>query len=159
MPALDVVDETFVLAPATELRDIFCDEQAWKAFGMDLRCYEDRGIDGKRWTLSGSLTGTAEVWLEPSHGGVIVHVYLQADPGRRRSKAHLERRYAVPVKRWILDVKAGYDINRPAGVAPMGHGKISAHAEPGEAVPGEAVPEKAVSEKAVSEKNVSAKEG
>ena len=144
MPGLDLVDETLVLAPAAELRDIFCDEQAWKTLGMDLRCYEDRGIDGKRWTLSGSLTGTAEVWLEPSHDGVIVHVYLQADPGPRRSRARLDRRYAVPVKRWILDVKSGYDINRPAGVAPIVHGKISEHAEAGEAVP---------------EKNVSVKEG
>ena len=144
MPGLDVVDETFVLAPAAELSEIFCDEQAWKTLGMDLRCYEDRGVNGKRWTLSGSLTGTAEVWLEPSHDGVIVHVYLQADPGPRRSRARLERRYAVPVKRWILDVKSAYDINRPAGVAPTVHGKISEHAEAGEAVP---------------EKNVSVKEG
>ncbi|MGZ5415426.1 MAG: hypothetical protein ACXWDC_10075 [Aeromicrobium sp.] len=135
MPALDVVDQTFILAPATELRDIFCDEQAWKALGMNLRCYEDRGIDGKRWTLSESLTGTAEVWLEPSHDGVIVHVYIQADPRSRRSRASLKRRYAVPVKRWILDVKAGYEIDRPAGVAPAVHGKISEQGEPGKAVP------------------------
>jgi len=132
MPALDVVDETFLLAPATELRDIFCDELVWKSLGMDLRCYDDRGLRGKRWTLSGSLTGTAEVWLEPSHGGVIVHVYLQADPASRQRRDRLKHRYAGPVKRWILDVKAGYDINRPAGVAPAAHGKISAHAEPGE---------------------------
>jgi hypothetical protein len=107
----------------------------WKAHGMDVRCYEDRGIAGKRWTLSGSLTGTAEVWLEPSHGGVIVHVYLRADPRSRRSGAGVARRYAVPVKRWILDVKSGYDIARPAGTATAGHGKISIHAEPTKAEP------------------------
>lgn len=125
MPALDVIDETFLLAPVAELRDIFCDERAWKDLGMDLLCYDDRGVIGKRWTLSGKLTGTAEVWLEPSHGGVIVHVYLQADPRSRRSAARLRRLYAIPIKRWILEVKSGYDVVRPAGVAPAGHGKIS----------------------------------
>lgn len=124
MPALDVIDETFVLAPVAELRDIFCDERAWKSFGMDLHPYDDRGVSGKRWTLSGQLTGTAEVWLEPSHGGVIVHVYLQADSRSRRSESRMRRLYAIPVKRWILEVKSGYDIERPAGVAPAGHGKI-----------------------------------
>lgn len=124
MPALDVIDETFILAPVAELCDIFCDEQAWKALGMDLHCYEDRGVRGKRWTLSGQLTGTAEVWLEPSHGGVIVHVYLQAKSESRRSASRLRRRYAIGVKRWILEVKSGYDIVRPAGVTPAGHGKI-----------------------------------
>jgi len=135
VPALDVVDETFVLAPATELHDIFCDEQAWKALGMDVQCYDDRGVKGKRWTLSGSLTGTAEVWLEPSHEGVIVHVYLQADPASRRSRARLKRQFALPAKRWILDVKSGYDIARPAGVAPAVHGKIGQDAEPTKAEP------------------------
>lgn len=124
MPALDVIDETFVLAPVAELSDIFCDEQAWKALGMDLHCYEDRGVRGKRWTLSGHLRGTAEVWLEPSHGGVIVHVYIQAESESRRSASRLRRRYAIEVKRWILEVKSGYDIVRPAGVTPAGHGKI-----------------------------------
>ena len=125
MPSLDVIDETFLLAPVVELSAIFCDELAWKALGMDLHCYDDRGVNGKRWTLSGKLTGTVEVWLEPSHDGVIVHVYLQADPRSRRSATRLRRLYAIPVKRWILEVKRGYDIARPAGVAPTGHGKIS----------------------------------
>lgn len=159
MPALDVVDETFVLAPAAELRDIFCDEESWKARGMDVQCYEDRGVDGKRWTLSGSLTGTAEVWLEPSHGGAIVHVYLRADPRSRRSKAALARRYALPVKRWILDVKSGYDIARPAGVAPAGHGKISPHAEPWKAEPMDAEPMDAEPIDAEPIDEVSVKEG
>ena len=125
MPVLDIIDETFILAPVAELQDIFCAEQAWKALGMDVHCYDDRGVRGKRWTLSGKLTGTVEVWLEPSHGGVIVHVYLQADPRSRRSARRLRRLYAIPVKRWILEVKSGYDIVRPAGVTPAGHGKIS----------------------------------
>ena len=147
MPALDVVDETFVLASVAELRDHFCDEKAWKALGFDLHCYDDRGDKGKRWTLSGSLTGTAEVWLEPSHDGVIVHVYLQADAVSQHSKARLRRRYALPVKRWVLDVKSGYDIARPAGVVPAGHGKIPEHAESIKAVPIKAVPNKEVSVK------------
>lgn len=125
MPALDIVDQTFVRAPVGELRAVLCDESAWRARGMTLRCYEDRGDEGKRWTLSGALTGTAEVWLESNYGGVLVHVYLQANPLRRSSPARLRARYAHPLKRWVLDVKASYDLARPAGESPADRGKIS----------------------------------
>lgn len=126
MPLLDVVDETFVVAPLEKLRSTFCDETAWKALGFDLHCYDDRGEQGKRWTLGGRLTGTAEVWLEPVGDGVTVHVYLRADPVRRVRLARMRRRYAHPVKRWVLDVKAAHDLVRPAGVGTPTHGKISA---------------------------------
>ena len=126
---LDVVDETFVLAPVSELREVFCDEKSWQAFGIELQCYEDRADLGKRWTLSGALTGTAEVWLEQAHGGVVVHVYVQADPTSRRSAARLRRRIARPIKQWVLDVKTGHDMARPAGTLTDGHAKIPAYGE------------------------------
>lgn len=115
MPALDIVDQTFIRAPVGELREILCDEARWATLRMDLRCYQDRGDEGKRWTVSGALTGTAEMWLEQCFGGVIVHVYVRADPKRRVSPARLRARYADRVKRWVLDLKASYDLARPAG--------------------------------------------
>lgn len=129
MPALDIVDETFVRAPVGALRDVLCDETAWRALGIELSCYEDRGDEGKRWTVSGALSGTAEVWLEQNYGGVVVHFYLRADPHRLVSAPRLRARYAVPVKRWILDLKAGYDMARPAGETRPVRGKISVHDE------------------------------
>lgn len=130
MPTLDIVDETFIVAPLAELLETLCDEAAWRALGLDLTCYEDRGDLGKRWTLSGRLSGTAEVWLEPGFDGVTVHVYLRADPVGRGNARRLRSRYARPVKRWVLDVKAGYDRARPAGVLSGSHGKIAEQIEP-----------------------------
>lgn len=115
MPQLDIVDTTFIVAPVWELRAILCDEDRWHALGLKVTCYEDRGMQGKRWTLSGALTGTAEIWLEPAFGGVIVHSFIQADAVGRARGGRLRRRFAKPLKRWILEVKRRHDAHRPAG--------------------------------------------
>lgn len=120
MPQLDVMDETFVRAPAAELAAALTDESAWARFGLDLTCYEDRGVEGRRWTLGGPLTGTAEVWLEQVRDGVIVHLYLRGDPVRpirwpRRPYKVLHRRHFHPLKAWVLSVKREHDMARPAG--------------------------------------------
>jgi hypothetical protein len=129
MPALDIVDETFVRAPVDALRATLCNEAAWAALGMNAHCYEDRGDAGKRWTLFGALTGTAEVWLEQNFGGVLVHIYIRADPRGNVSPARLRARYAHRVKRWVLDIKTGYDMARPAGETEPCQGKISVQHE------------------------------
>ena len=41
---------------------------------------EDRGAVGHRWSVNGALTGTMEVWLEPSLDGVILNYFLHAEP-------------------------------------------------------------------------------
>ena len=41
---------------------------------------EDRGPSGQRWTVTGALTGTMEVWLEPMMDGVLLHYFLHAEP-------------------------------------------------------------------------------
>jgi hypothetical protein len=46
----------------------------------------DRGDSGMRWTVTGDLVGSCEVWLEPYGDGVIVHYYLRAEPTRRGSR-------------------------------------------------------------------------
>ncbi len=118
MTSIDIVDETFVVASVNNLRAMLCDERLWKPLQLMLDCFDDRGVLGKRWTLSGNLHGTAEVWLEPFADGVIVHFFLQADPVGRQPWRNQQRHYSRAVKAHILEVKRGYDLQRPAG-APL----------------------------------------
>ena len=118
MPLLDVVDQTFVVASVSELRPQVCDERMWEAVGIVATVREDRGPLGVRWDVSGRVRGTSEIWLEQAHGGVVVHLFLQADPVRATSSRAAHRRHVAPVKQWILDVKRRHDAQRPAAVLP-----------------------------------------
>lgn len=126
MPMLDVIDETYVVAPVERVRRLLCDEQAAALHvpGLLLVCVEDRGAKGRRWELGGALRGTAEMWLEPVSDGVLVHAYLRADPTPTRrfarlrpgdDAAALRRRYARPLKRWVLSVKDQLEAGRLPG--------------------------------------------
>lgn len=129
MPLLDIVDETFVVASPAVLRRLWCDEAAWdKRFAdITLRCYEDRGRLGKRWYITGTLVGSAEVWLEELRDGVLVHVYVRADPAptfggaplkprqARRARRQLWKRYARPLKRWGFVIKDTAEGSRRPG--------------------------------------------
>ena len=112
MPALHVIDETYIAAAADVVRRRLCDEQVWARWfpGISLRCREDRGPAGKRWDVTGDVMGTAEVWLERFGDGVIVHAYLRVDPVRasrslRRDQRRLQGRYALSLKARVRTVK------------------------------------------------------
>lgn len=116
MPPLpDVVDETFVVAPVSALR-FLCDESTWSRWfsGLALKCTQDRGRLGKRWTVSGELSGTAEVWLQEHADGVVVHVYLRpsdvAGGGRGRRDS-----YARQLKAHMFEVKDQLEAGRRPG--------------------------------------------
>jgi hypothetical protein len=143
VPLLDIVDETFVVASPATVRKLWCDDAAWDKHFADitLRCYEDRGLLGKRWYLTGTLVGSVEVWLEELEHGVLVHVYLRADPAptfggaplkprqARRARRQLWKRYARPLKRWGFEIKDAAEGPRAAGepsVPPDPHEVISA---------------------------------
>lgn len=51
--------------------------------GLRLRAVEDRGALGVRWSCTGALIGSCEVWLQAYGDGAIVHCYLRGDPSRR----------------------------------------------------------------------------
>ena len=119
-PAIDITDETLVVAAASQVRDRLCDETGWESLfaGARLSCIDDRGPLGKRWSVSGSLTGSAEVWLEPWADSVVVHVFWQVDPvpaQRARGLGRLRRRYALAVKRHVLGVKDVLEKGRSPG--------------------------------------------
>lgn len=127
MPLVDLVDETYVVAPQHRLAPVFADPRTWSAWWPDLtlEVAEDRGLKGMRWRVTGPLAGTGEVWLEPYRDGTVVHLYLRLDPvaardtGRaRRAADRLRRGFAVDFKRRVAalkdDLEAGRELGRPA---------------------------------------------
>jgi len=136
VPAVNLVDELFIVADPARVRAVVCDQARWERWlpGVVLAPYQDRGRKGLRWTVSGDLVGTAEVWLEEHGDGVIVHAYLRADPvhpdaaQRRSSRRAAIERYALPLKRALLAVKDDLEGDRVLGSTrvPLGERVVSA---------------------------------
>lgn len=134
MAGVDLVDETFIVAAPEVLAEVVADPAAWRAWWPDLRLsvFMDRGVAGQRWSVTGSLVGSLEVWIEPFADGCIVHHYLRAEPsqdGRTpnpwpdtaagwRTAARHRARWAKTWKRNIWELKRRLEGDRPPGVAP-----------------------------------------
>lgn len=82
MSAVDLVDETFIRAPLQQVADAIHEADRWLDWWPDLvlSVFQDRDLKGIRWSITGALVGSMELWLEPCGQGVIVHHYLRADP-------------------------------------------------------------------------------
>ncbi|GAA3877044.1 hypothetical protein GCM10022243_47370 [Saccharothrix violaceirubra] len=120
---VDVVDETFLAVPPAVVAAVFADPAAWPGFWPDLlpAVYADRGVEGMRWTVTGALVGSMEVWLEPMSDGTLLHYFLRAElpgtPTPRRVRAEIRRRQ-LAAKAVAFGLKASLEAGRPAGVAP-----------------------------------------
>lgn len=120
MPALDLIDETFVAAPPARVAAVVRDPARWRAWWPDLRLgvFQDRGDAGVRWNVRGALSGSMEVWLEPYADGVILHHYVRCDPAsasRPGALARERRRRQKHAKRVFWAVKDELESGRPAG--------------------------------------------
>ena len=82
MSSIQVADETYVAAPGVQVGAAVSNPSSWRRWWPDLRLQvvEDRGEKGIRWKVTGALTGTMEIWLEPSLDGVVLHYFLHAEP-------------------------------------------------------------------------------
>lgn len=82
MPAVDLVDETFLVVDRRALADVVADPARWAAWWPDLALtvFMDRGLDGIRWSVSGAWAGSLEIWLEAVSDGVVLHHYARLDP-------------------------------------------------------------------------------
>ena len=82
MPAVDLVDETFVVSDRAAVAAVVADPGSWRAWWPELEraVFMDRGLDGIRWSVSGRWVGSLEIWLEPMGDGVLVHHYARLDP-------------------------------------------------------------------------------
>ncbi|MFF3224495.1 polyketide cyclase / dehydrase and lipid transport [Nocardia suismassiliense] len=123
MSTIQVADQTFVAAPGRAVADILAAQNNWRRWWPDLTLVvrEDRGDKGIRWTVSGALDGTMEVWLQPALDGVIVHYFLHAEPqpalpASRAAAANRARRVAG--RAMSFELKSRLEAGRPAGVAP-----------------------------------------
>jgi hypothetical protein len=134
MPLIDLVDETFVVAEPAAVAERLRDAQLWREWwpGRELVVFMDRGEAGVRWTVTGDLVGSCEVWLEPSGDGAIVHYFLRADPTRRGSRTEpmtgrprrqarrAARVLAGQAMRWkafVNAIKDELESGRPVGTA------------------------------------------
>jgi hypothetical protein len=123
VPDLDVVDETFLAVPPKLVAAVFAEPAVWRRLwpDLDLRVYADRGDQGHRWTVSGALTGTMEVWLEPVLDGTLLHYFLRADlpaPTRPRTLRRERTRRQLAAKAIALGLKSELENGRRPGVPP-----------------------------------------
>lgn len=145
MTSVDVSDETWFSVPARVLAAVFASPRSWPQIWPDLQLevFADRGEQGLRWTVTGALVGSMEVWLEalgpdgvsgagPGAGaGTVLHYYLRADiPGPdgaarpvvpRRARAEAARRHRA-AKRFALTLKRHLEAGRAPGEPPR-HGR------------------------------------
>jgi hypothetical protein len=123
VPAVDVIDETFLAVPPATVAAAFADPSAWRRFWPDLRLevYADRGAEGLRWTVRGGLVGTMEVWLEPVLDGTVLHYFLRADfpPGTQGHPLKEVARRQRAAKAVALDLKMVLEDGRRPGVPPV----------------------------------------
>ncbi|MBB4684935.1 polyketide cyclase / dehydrase and lipid transport [Amycolatopsis jiangsuensis] len=134
-PVLDLVDETFIAVPPGTLAAAFAGPASWRRYWPDLvlEVYTDRGDKGLRWTVTGALVGTMEVWLEPVLDGTVLHYFLRATPAGpggavrelrpRELRREFDRR-ARAAKDVALGLKEILEDGRAPGVPPR-------HGEPG----------------------------
>jgi hypothetical protein len=112
---VDLIDETFVvadpLAVAAAVHDTSVTDRFWP--DLELTVFQDRTTAGVRWTVTGALVGSAEMWLEQWGDGVLLHVYVRADITRRGSATdpitgsprRLRRRAALELRRRAWAIK------------------------------------------------------
>ncbi len=127
MHSIEVADETFVAAAGETVGAAIADPARWRRWWPDLRLeiIEDRAEKGMRWVVTGSLTGTMEIWLEPVLDGVVLHYFLHAEPSgaaawqlARMDFAKMTHRRRVAGKRMSFEIKSELEAARPLGTAP-----------------------------------------
>lgn len=125
---VDLIDETFLVASPEAVAAVIHDPAVTARWWPDLALtvFQDRGVDGIRWTCTGGLVGTAEVWCERMGDGVLLHVYIRADVTRRgsttearelsrRGRDRARAKRAREIKQWSWRLKDSFDVGRRAG--------------------------------------------
>ncbi|BBX73182.1 polyketide cyclase / dehydrase and lipid transport [Mycobacterium shinjukuense] len=128
MYSIQIADDTYVAADGARVGAAIADRQSWRRWWPDLglQVIEDRAEKGIRWAVTGALTGSMEVWLEPSFDGVVLHYFLHAEPSgvaawqlARMNLAKMTHRRRVAAKKMAFEVKTTLESSRPIGVSPV----------------------------------------
>lgn len=129
--SIQIADETYVAADGALVGAAVADRSSWQRWWPDLRLQvvEDRADKGIRWAVTGALTGTMEIWLEPlTEGldGVVLHYFLHAEPAgvaawqlAKMNMAKVTHRRRVAGKAMAFEVKTTLERSRPIGVSPV----------------------------------------
>jgi len=108
VPALDLVDDTFVAATPASIAAAVHDRRRWARWwpGLELTVSRDRGLKGVQWVVCSRADedrsrgrrvrwlGSMEIWLEPWGDGTLLHHYLRLDP-RQPLAPRTARRFAA----------------------------------------------------------------
>ncbi|CDO89285.1 hypothetical protein BN973_03659 [Mycobacterium triplex] len=128
MHSIQIADQTYVAADGALVGAAIGDRSSWQRWWPDLRLkvVEDRAEKGIRWAVTGALTGTMEVWLEPSLDGVVLHYFLHAEPTgvaayqlAKLNLAKMTHRRRVAGKKMAFELKTTLERSRPVGVSPV----------------------------------------
>ncbi len=128
MHSIQIADQTYVAADGARVGVAVSDQSSWQTWWPDLRLQvvEDRAEKGIRWAVTGALTGTMEIWLEPSLDGVVLHYFLHAEPTgvaaaqlAKLNLAKMTHRRRVAGKKMAFEVKTTLERSRPVGVSPV----------------------------------------
>ena len=126
--SIQIADETFVAADGAQVGAAIAEGSNWRRWWPDLRLQvvEDRAEKGIRWAVTGALTGTMEVWLEPTLDGVLLHYFLHAEPAgvaawqlAKMNLGKMTHRRRVAGKKMAFEVKTTLEQSRPVGVSPV----------------------------------------
>jgi hypothetical protein len=126
MNSIQIADETFVAADPAEIGRAVADPASWRRWWPDLLLdvVEDRGAAGMRWTVAGALTGTMEIWLEPTLDGALLHYFVHAEPAgasarqlARMNLAKVNHRRRVAGKDMAFELKQRLERLRPVGMS------------------------------------------
>ncbi|MBY0441664.1 MAG: polyketide cyclase / dehydrase and lipid transport [Mycobacteriaceae bacterium] len=129
MHSIQIADEMFVAADPAQVGAAVGDRSHWQRWWPDLRLQvvEDRADKGIRWAVTGALTGTMEIWLEPALDGVVLHYFLHAEPAgvaawqlAKMNLSKMTHGRRVAGKKMAFEVKAMLEQSRPVGVSPLG---------------------------------------
>lgn len=128
MNSIQVADQTYIAAAPAVVGNAVANRSSWRRWWPDLRLEvtEDRGDKGIRWSVTGALTGTMEIWLEPMLDGAVLHYFLHAEPSgvaawqlAKMNLAKVNHRRRVAGKDMAFEVKTVLEGGRPVGVSPL----------------------------------------
>jgi hypothetical protein len=128
MNSIQIADQTYVAASGALVGAAVADQSSWRRWWPDLRLQvvEERGEKGIRWAVTGALTGTMEVWLEPSLDGVVLHYFLHAEPtgvaAWQLAKLNLPKMThsrRVAGKKMAFELKTTLERSRQVGASPV----------------------------------------